>query len=591
MAGLWYRVGTVTLTFGSKAVVGYGTKWKSANPLPGKGSMLCGPDGKVYEVDTVADDNNLTLVSSYTGTSGAGQGYALVLMALTIPQFSTQLSQFVQKNSLFASQINTLLTATGDVNLTDPDTGLVIKVPSWSKIASEGEGQAARAKVEADKSAASAEEAKSAPRAAIPYMDFPRYGINGKAPTLSLDFIKAEHRIYEGMGVGFNLKPIASVMAFTRTGGAVAHGPTLMESVADNVMRVAYQRGVKLGGVVEPQSTNLITYSEDLANTAWQKTRATVEALAGASPRGNAAYKIVPSTEDGAHYIARGYTPPGAGSHVLSFYAKSAGYTGVGVYLKGVPAVAGSVDITSGAIRAGSAGNITADDMGDGWWRISITTPVTSGVMADIHIRALPNGGMAWTDPYQGNGSSGILVWGIQLEAATIATSYMATTDAQVTRPRELLRRDLSSSLLSRSQSVVFVGRKQLGITNVFWSLDDGADGDKVILESDTSGGLIRAKVFVAGTEVARVNGPSINTPALRFKAAVAYDNASKRLSLAVNGVLYSASVGTSAISNVINRLSVGCTVGGFGQGGQPIEQFAVIPSVLTDAELIEVTK
>ncbi len=151
MAGLWYRVGTVTLTNGSKAVVGYGTKWKSANPLPGKGSMLCGPDGKVYEVDTVADDNNLTLVSNYTGTSGAGQGYALVLMALTIPQFSTQLSQFVQKNSLFASQINTLLTATGDVNLTDPDSGLVIKAPSWSKIASEGEGQAARAKVEADR--------------------------------------------------------------------------------------------------------------------------------------------------------------------------------------------------------------------------------------------------------------------------------------------------------------------------------------------------------------------------------------------------------------------------------------------------------
>lgn len=172
MAGLWYRVGTVTLTNGSKAVVGYGTKWKSANPLPGKGSMLCGPDGKVYEVDTVADDTNMTLVSNYTGPSGAGQGYALVLMALTIPQFSTQLSQFVQKNSLFAVQINTLLTATGDVNLTDPDTGLVIKAPSWSKIASEGEGQAARAKVEADKAQAAASLAVNVVRdAAMPLPD------------------------------------------------------------------------------------------------------------------------------------------------------------------------------------------------------------------------------------------------------------------------------------------------------------------------------------------------------------------------------------------------------------------------------------
>lgn len=136
MAGLWYRTGTVTLISGSKNVTGSGTKWKSANPLPGKGSMLCGPDGKLYEVENVADDTAMTLVSAYQGTSGPGQGYALVLMSLTIPQFSTQLSQFVAKNSLFTSQINKLLTATGDVSLTDPDSGLVVTVPSWSKVTS-----------------------------------------------------------------------------------------------------------------------------------------------------------------------------------------------------------------------------------------------------------------------------------------------------------------------------------------------------------------------------------------------------------------------------------------------------------------------
>ncbi|MFM5244408.1 hypothetical protein, partial [Aeromonas caviae] len=69
------------------------------------------------------------------------------------------------------------------------------------------------------------------------------------------------------------------------------------------------------------------------------------------------------------------------------------------------------------------------------------------------------------------------------------------------------------------------------------------------------------------------------------------YDNVTKRLSLAVNGVIYTASVGSASLSKVLNRISCGCTVGGFDQGGQPVEQFAVIPSVLTDAELIEVTK
>ncbi len=595
MAGVWKRDGTVAVTNGSKKVTGTGTTFADTKNGVAKGHLFCitsGTSVDFYEVDYAVSNTELYLVQAYRGVTATGKAYEIITtFSDSVPEFARRLTATLSAYQQQSDAFQALLTSTATtVEVTAPDGTKQTLIP-WKRVTSEGEGQAARAKIEADKAVVSAEEAKSAPRAAIPYMDFARYGINGKTPTLSLDFIKDEHRIYEGMGVGFNLKPIAGVMAFTRTGGAVAHGPTLMESVADNVMRVAYQRGVKLGGLVEPQSTNLITYSEDLSNASWPKTRAAVEVLAGASPRGNPAYKIVPSTEEAAHYIARGYTPTGSGSHVLSFYAKSAGYTGVGVYLKGVPAVAGSVDLSSGAIRAGSSGDITANDMGDGWWRISITTPVASGVMVDIQIRALPNGGMEWTDPYQGNGSSGIRVWGIQLEAASTATSYTATVGAQVTRSRELLRRDLSSGLLSRSQSVVFVGRKQMGITNVFWSIDDGAAGDWVLLESDTSGSLIRAKVFVAGAEVARVNGPSINTPALRFKAAVAYDNASKRLSLAVNGVLYPASVGTSALSNTINRLSVGCAAGGFGHGGQPIEQFAVIPSVLTDAELIEVTK
>lgn len=264
MAGLWYRVGTVTLTNGSKAVVGYGTKWKSANPLPGKGSMLCGPDGKVYEVDTVADDNNLTLVSNYTGTSGAGQGYALVLMALTIPQFSTQLSQFVQKNSLFASQINTLLTATGDVNLTDPDSGLVIKVPSWSKIASEGEGQASRAKVEADRSQDEANRAKGeadrtagmVAAAALPMPDV-------WAPlTDSL-------RLFTGYGreVKVGEDVVARMVNFSRNSTAAYIGQDGLPKTAT----ANEPRFEKEGVLLEGQSTNLFLYPKSPDLYTWSK--------------------------------------------------------------------------------------------------------------------------------------------------------------------------------------------------------------------------------------------------------------------------------------------------------------------------------
>ncbi|MFM5248235.1 phage head spike fiber domain-containing protein, partial [Aeromonas caviae] len=197
---------------------------------------------------------------------------------------------------------------------------------------------------------------------------------------------------------------------------------------------------------------------------------------------------------------------------------------------------------------APTTGTLTVEKCSSGWFRIGMYDP-------------------AATSSYElqmGSGSANaVTIWGGQLESGSVMTSYIPTAGTQVTRSRELFRRDSSAPLLSSSMSVIFVGRKQQGITNVFWTIDDGADSDKVILESDTSGGLIRAKVFSGATEVARVNGPSSNTPSQRFKAAVSYDNVTKRLSLAVNGVIYTASVGSASLSKVLNRISCGCTVGG----------------------------
>ena len=130
MAGLWYRVGTVSVTNGSKKVTGFGTKWKTSVSKPDKGHPVHAPDGRIYELDYVESDTVLWLVSSYAGPSAADQVYAIdIARSGTNSAFSRDLSAFVAYHQGQMDGWQQLLTGTGNVTLTAPD-GTKITVPS-----------------------------------------------------------------------------------------------------------------------------------------------------------------------------------------------------------------------------------------------------------------------------------------------------------------------------------------------------------------------------------------------------------------------------------------------------------------------------
>lgn len=83
----WYRDGTVTLTNGSKAVTGVGTEW-IAYVLPG--GIFFTPTG-LYEVESVATNGSMQLVSPYAGPTVAGTAYAIAPTQGYITALSKQL--------------------------------------------------------------------------------------------------------------------------------------------------------------------------------------------------------------------------------------------------------------------------------------------------------------------------------------------------------------------------------------------------------------------------------------------------------------------------------------------------------------------
>ncbi|MBP4060024.1 hypothetical protein [Aeromonas sp. Prich7-2] len=166
MAGLWQRTGNVTVTNGSKIVTGFGTKWKTGTLPIQKGHTFYGPDNFAYEVDTVVSDESLTLVEAYRGGTLANQAYRIdITRTSTISQFAADLASLVAKYRAWFDGMMTWLTGSGDVAILNPDTGANVTIPSWKKVASEGEGQTARAKVEADRAKTEADRAAAAANA------------------------------------------------------------------------------------------------------------------------------------------------------------------------------------------------------------------------------------------------------------------------------------------------------------------------------------------------------------------------------------------------------------------------------------------
>ena len=122
MAGTWVRVGTVTVTSGSKKVTGAGTSWLS-NLLQkvGKGCM-CVIDNVISEVDYVNSDTELYLVEAWEGATASGKKYKIqVTVTDTIPELSSRISQsLAYANGQYGNLESWATGAAANVTLTGP---------------------------------------------------------------------------------------------------------------------------------------------------------------------------------------------------------------------------------------------------------------------------------------------------------------------------------------------------------------------------------------------------------------------------------------------------------------------------------------
>jgi hypothetical protein len=230
----------------------------------------------------------------------------------------------------------------------------------------------------------------------------------------------------------------------------------LIESVATNVPRLDYTNGTCPSILVEPQRTNLFSYSEQFDNASWTKLDSSISSNATISPDGTTtADKLIENSSTANHLIQKAVVAINS-SYSFSVYAKKAERNWI--VLRGVNAAFQNVKAwfnidagTVGTLENGATGTITS--VGNGWYKCTMIIP-TFSTGFEFRVSLSTGNGV---DSYLGNGTSGAYIWGAQLEAGSYATSYIPTVASSVTRNADVISKTGISTLIGQTEGTMFL--------------------------------------------------------------------------------------------------------------------------------------
>ena len=179
-------------------------------------------------------------------------------------------------------------------------------------------------------------------------------------------------------------------------------------------------------GVLQRVPWNLLQQSQTFDNATWIPSDVSVSANATTAPDGTlTADKLVENSVNTAHNLVQAVST-NSGNYTFSIYAKASERNFIVLYnLTAV--IAQCFDLSNGTIGASTGSpSSTITNVGNGWYRCTMTHIATT---ANNSFRIYLATSNTVSVAYQGNGTSGLFIWGAQLVEGTTAQTYLPTTD------------------------------------------------------------------------------------------------------------------------------------------------------------------
>jgi hypothetical protein len=317
-----------------------------------------------------------------------------------------------------------------------------------------------------------------------------------------------------------------------------------------NIPRLDYSNGTCPSLLVEPQRTNLLTYSSSFDNAAWTPQNISLTTNATTAPDGTTtADKIILNNGSQVNPVVYQISDTTANTRTLSFFAKASEYNIAFGRVGGAasaPIVLFSLTGSGSILHNQNVSAYSIEALANGWYRCSMTYAHGTAFAPNVGVCSATYSVSASNVTSTGNGTSGIFIWGAQLEVGSYATSYIPTTSASVTRNADVISKTGISSLIGQTEGTLFVdylfneNTPNLSSNdNILLGLNDGTTNNLIVIihygsSASAFGKKIRFFVRTSGATQASIDSAAQTSG--RYKVAITY--ASNSFKLFVNGVL-----------------------------------------------------
>ena len=303
------------------------------------------------------------------------------------------------------------------------------------------------------------------------------------------------------------------------------------------------------------------------------------------SPSGDtSAFKLVEDTSTGLHKLQKTSINVSVGSVFCSYFVKKAERSKVLIELGGGGGGYATFNLDLGTVIVESNVNAKIELISNGWYRCSVSyvtsaTSIYSGVYLtnDLGVQS-----------YQGDGTSGLYVYGAQAEQGSYATSLINTQGSAVTRVQDVCNNGGNDQVINSTEGVLYWEASALADdgTDRRIALSDGTLNNYVSIGYSRFSGNIIAEMISGGVIQTSDWGATGISQTNNNKFAMSWGSGTMKFY--INGVQKQTASVTSPIGMNNLRFSSG---NGFLIMFSNTKDLKVYNTALTDAELIALTQ
>jgi hypothetical protein len=412
-------------------------------------------------------------------------------------------------------------------------------------------------------------------------------------PSFSLT---ATERVLPRLALDFTTASLDARVTFARSGATATrvNSSGFIEAVAADVARFDFNPVTLAcrGLLIEESRANLALYSEQFNDAVWSKANSSVDQDLIVSPDGtqNADF-LKENSATSTHFVSQLPTLADNTAYAVSCYAKKGtrNWLVLGIVDKAAASKLAYFDLNAGTLGNVSSGVTSAiSDADDGWYRCTAIVNSASGATApQLRVMLASANG---TFNYAGDGTSGLYIWGAQLETGAFATSYIPTEATALTRNADVATMtgtNFSDWFNASEGSVVAEFTPQAAISaastaQLLYEIGNGSSGDRFRAFRNNDDGKMFLSNNAAGSANVSAIGGVVSATGVKIKTAAAYklDN----FGIATSG--NAAATDTSATVCTADQMRIGRGYNNANYLNGILAKLFYYPQRLTNAEL-----